>query len=263
MYATLMRRTTLAILTLVFIALPYAAAADETGAPGSNVVTTEKACVTNGGVWLSVPIGATKCVGSGTVTPLEEYIQVFYVYFVGAIGTFAAVMVMWGGYKWVAAAGNRSKIESAKSTIISAAFGLMLTLTSYLLLNIINPKVLNVSVVVKNIPRSNISTGLAVSFPKAGCTSISSLAACTNWEPNCHWVSGDPGTCQPIAMCGVPSGLRDDTDVCCWRDDSWPNPNEYAWTKIPNAQTCKTVCDELHPKGEGNWKEEGNKSKCD
>lgn len=73
------------------------------------------------------------------VNSLGEYIAGFYRYFAGVIGIFAAVMVMWGGIKWLTASGNQSRITDAKDTIYSALIALLITLGSYAILNTINP----------------------------------------------------------------------------------------------------------------------------
>jgi len=70
---------------------------------------------------------------------LGQYILAIYNYGIGLVAVLAVVMIMFGGYKWIFAAGNASSIGSAKSTIISALVGLALALGSYLLLNTINP----------------------------------------------------------------------------------------------------------------------------
>lgn len=70
---------------------------------------------------------------------LGKYILAIYDYSVSLVSVLAVVMIMFGGYKWIFAAGNASSIASAKSTIFSALIGLALVLGSYMLLNTINP----------------------------------------------------------------------------------------------------------------------------
>jgi len=74
------------------------------------------------------------------VTDFAEYVIYFYRYFVGVVGILSTVMVIAGGLLWIVAAGNESKISSAKSTISGAVIGLILTLTSFILLNTISPQ---------------------------------------------------------------------------------------------------------------------------
>lgn len=174
------------------------------------------ACTADDGVWLQVPIGTTRCVGgkSAGMTPLEAYILVFYTYFVGAVGVIAATMVMLGGYKWLTAAGNRSKVESAKNTIVSAAFGLMLTLTSWLLLNVLNPATVD--------SRLNIST---IQKPQ------------------------DESQTPPasVAKCGLFRYEVTAASTCC-KDPRVLRGDRFRYANIPPDQSCETVCGtDFHP----------------
>ncbi|USN53686.1 MAG: transglycosylase SLT domain-containing protein [Candidatus Nomurabacteria bacterium] len=72
-------------------------------------------------------------------TLLSRYIRSFYIYFVWIVGILAVVMTMYAGIQWLTAAGNTSQIENAKSTMNGALVGLVLTLTSYIILQAINP----------------------------------------------------------------------------------------------------------------------------
>jgi len=85
-------------------------------------------------VTLEIPFGTTT-----KVDDLADYISVFYAFIVPLIAIAAVVMVMFGGFKWVTAAGNSGQIGSAKKTITNAVIGLVLALASYLLLYTINP----------------------------------------------------------------------------------------------------------------------------
>ncbi|PIR69589.1 MAG: hypothetical protein COU47_02430 [Candidatus Niyogibacteria bacterium CG10_big_fil_rev_8_21_14_0_10_46_36] len=51
----------------------------------------------------------------------------------------AFVMIVFAGFKWIAAAGNPAAIEDAKDMIIKAVLGLILAFMSWLVLNTINP----------------------------------------------------------------------------------------------------------------------------
>ena len=81
--------------------------------------------------------------GKMCVRSLGEYISGFYRFFAGALGIIAAVMVMWGGIKWMTAGGNASKVKDAKDTIYSAVIALLITLGSYLLLFTVNPQLVS------------------------------------------------------------------------------------------------------------------------
>jgi|GEM_PF-2435567 len=70
---------------------------------------------------------------------LGKYIRAVFVYMVYTIGILSVVMLIFGGIKWVAAAGNPGQINDAKDVITNSIIGLIIGLTSVLLLNVINP----------------------------------------------------------------------------------------------------------------------------
>lgn len=76
---------------------------------------------------------------------MGKYFRAVYIYMVYVVGVLAVVMLIYGGVKWVAAAGNAGQINDAKDVITNAIIGLVIGLTSFLLLNIINPKLLSLS----------------------------------------------------------------------------------------------------------------------
>lgn len=72
-------------------------------------------------------------------TTIAQYIRVIFIFFIWVVGIVATVMVVYGGIKWVAAAGNPSRINDARDVINSAIIGVIIALSSVVLLNIINP----------------------------------------------------------------------------------------------------------------------------
>lgn len=92
-------------------------------------------------VGLEVGIGS-----QGSVThdyPLLAYIEELYIFLVSAIGIIAAAMIMLNGLRWAAAAGNPEMITSAKNGITGAVVGLILALSSYVILFTINPQLVS------------------------------------------------------------------------------------------------------------------------
>lgn len=73
-------------------------------------------------------------------TSIAQYIRVIFIFFVWAVGAIAIVMVIYGGIRWVAAAGNPGRINDARDIINSAVIGVIIALSSIVLLNIINPR---------------------------------------------------------------------------------------------------------------------------
>jgi len=71
---------------------------------------------------------------------LGKYIRAIYNYSLGIVGILAAVVLMIGGVIWLTAGGNVNRVETAKQWIGGALIGLVLMLTSYMLLYQINPE---------------------------------------------------------------------------------------------------------------------------
>ena len=76
-------------------------------------------------------------------TFIGEYIIAIYKYAIGVVGILAAVVMMFGGVRWIMAGGNASAISEAKAWIAAALTGLLLTLGSWMILNTVNPDLVN------------------------------------------------------------------------------------------------------------------------
>ncbi|MDP3900538.1 MAG: hypothetical protein Q8Q23_05685 [bacterium] len=107
---------------------------------------------------LEVPIPDLSFSGDASLW-IAEYVEAIYNYAIGVIGILAAVVMGIGGIVWLTAGGNAAKVSEAKKWIGAALTGLVLALTSYTMLFIINPDLtafqsLNIDQV-KNLPESD------------------------------------------------------------------------------------------------------------
>lgn len=118
-------------------------------------------------VTLEVPIGTTK-----QVHGIAEYVSIFYRFAVSAVAIIAAAMIMYAGISWLTAAGNSQRIGEAKERIIAAISGLIVTLLSFVILNTINPKLVQLQN--PGIPEVALEEGASLSE-----SGISSSAAST------------------------------------------------------------------------------------
>ena len=66
-----------------------------------------------------------------------------YKFLVGSAGMVAVIVMMAGGYLWIFAGGNTARVGQAKDYIGGAVVGLTLALGSYMILNMINPDLIN------------------------------------------------------------------------------------------------------------------------
>ncbi len=82
------------------------------------------------------------CKGSKTeicVNWIGLYIAGIVNYATAVVGILAVIILMLGGVRWLTAAGNSQAVSEAQTWIKNSIFGLVLTLSSYLLLATINP----------------------------------------------------------------------------------------------------------------------------
>jgi len=82
-----------------------------------------------------------------TTEMIGKYIRAIYKYAIGIVGILAAVVLMFGGVLWLTAGGNAERIGNAKSWIGAALTGLVLALTSYMILYMINPALVEFRVI--------------------------------------------------------------------------------------------------------------------
>lgn len=112
---------------------------------------TEKAC---GGlkwgkndVGFCLPAGQTETkISFGGETKFSDvgaFIKSMYRYIIWLSGILAAAMLIIAGFQWAASGGNSDAIGSAKKRIAGALSGLVLLLLSYVILNTVNPNLVN------------------------------------------------------------------------------------------------------------------------
>jgi hypothetical protein len=90
---------------------------------------------------LQVKIGGLSVVGD-----MGEYIEKVYVWLVGTATLIAIVWIMIGGFQWAFAAVSAEQINSAKKRMMNGVIGLVLLLSTYLILFTVNPQLLKMEV---------------------------------------------------------------------------------------------------------------------
>lgn len=70
---------------------------------------------------------------------IAEYISGIYNYSVGLGGIIATVMIIIGGFQYMTAGGDASRVKAGKGRIADAVVGMLLLTGSYVILNTINP----------------------------------------------------------------------------------------------------------------------------
>src|SRR5207248_485956 len=73
-------------------------------------------------------------------SPMLTYFKFIFQLFLAIIVIIGLIMVVIGGYIYMTAGGDGSRLQLAKSFISSALLGIVLALSSYLILNTISPQ---------------------------------------------------------------------------------------------------------------------------
>lgn len=80
------------------------------------------------------------------IKDLPNYIAMLYNFALGIAGILATVMITFGGFLWLTAAGNPNQLSQAKGYVVNAIIGLILTLGAYTILNLVNPRLLTLEI---------------------------------------------------------------------------------------------------------------------
>jgi len=180
--------------------------------------------------------GTTEVVGGKTVT-LTSYLSGMIKLLVALGGALAVLMLVIAGTQYVAAGINPSAKSTAKEHMMNAFIGLTLVLTSYLILNSINPNLVKFNLLLPPVGKmSAITAGVTATpgVPNAVCPSPNDAsAACCPQGVSCRACSG----CSVVANvpnkgCGVGvcflntsllSKIQNINGIGGWRvTESWP-----------------------------------------
>ncbi len=97
--------------------------------------------------------------GFATSGDFQSYISAVYKFGIWTVGIAAMLMIMIGGYMYMMSAGNNTSMQKAKGVITDAIVGLILALTSYLILYEINPNLVNINLGSIGGGSGSVSTG--------------------------------------------------------------------------------------------------------
>jgi len=110
-----------------------------------------------------------------TINWIGEYINAIYKYAIGIVGILAAVVLMIGGVIWITAGGNQTRVGEAKAWIGASLTGLVLALGSFLILQTVNPKLVEINPIsVKKVDKlENNDSGGCCEWPDGNPTTSS------------------------------------------------------------------------------------------
>ncbi len=176
---------------------------------------------------LQVPIPGGNKMDIKSGKAIGEYISGIYNYATGVVGILAAIIMMFGGVRWITAGGNAEAVGEAKKWIGGALSGMVLVTCSYLILYTVNPDLtVFKKIEIKNCGTENCNSAEKCEIsktngdPKYKCIPISDSNEATS---NCLPSPSDIAEIQEQfcnAQCNQ-FGLRnynvstDNSEICC------------------------------------------------
>lgn len=156
---------TLGIFTAIFSTNAYTPSAKENIDYKPQVNIPGMQGETNGEYTVSSPGGTSedgKAYKNSTLLP--RYIEAVYKYAIGVVGILATVVMMYGGVLWIVSTGNAERVGEAKAWIGAALSGLVLTLSSYTILYLVNPDLLTFKPLkIQNLEKKILTNGQDIS----------------------------------------------------------------------------------------------------
>lgn len=133
---------------------------------------------------------------------LSQYVVGLYNFLLSIVGIVAVMMLIIGGMKYIAAAGNASVISDAKDTIWNAILGLLLALLSWVIVSTINPDVLYIKHPASSLIGNEFENDLGVCGVYDGtvCTCKDGTTPPAGDQPACETA------CEDTDACGLTKG---------------------------------------------------------
>lgn len=191
-----------------------------------------------------------------TVGRLDSYLRDIYTFAFWAVGIAVVFMLTIGGFMYLTAAGNTSRMESAKTVIFDAILGLVLALVAWLFLYVINPDLVNLNLRAISItpissrppaPATPTTPGTPPGVPSGTSITCNSVPG-VNCNP-CVNCSAIP-TSINYKPCGLGScylnsallaKISNISGVSGWRiTESWP-PTVYHSSSCHTNGTCADI----------------------
>ncbi len=146
-------------------------------------------------------------IGGAQIADLPGYIQAVYDFAIGAAAVLAATMMMIGGFQYLTAGGDGGRVSAAKERITGALVGLLLVSSAYLILNTINPNLLNLELPLMPVVQRKIFVGCEAAASCAPCGEEFDIKMGT--DASGRAVAPREGDCSVV----VPKGQGDVTCV--------------------------------------------------
>jgi hypothetical protein len=165
---------------------------------------------------------------AGTITGymysnlLPRYIRTLYDYGLMIAGILAAIVLMGGGLIWLTSGGDSGKVTQAKELITGSISGLVILLAAWIILNTINPDLINLKAVKTEVVRR----ATFCCDPVSGNAPLGSGGNCTTGKKcldgEVCMNQGDGAQTNKFAC------IDTNSYICC----------EYEWSANPDRKEC-------------------------
>ncbi len=108
----------------------------------------------------------TSYTSSATLAP---FINTLYTYTIGIATILAVIEIIWGGFLWMGSGASVSNKETGRNKIVMSIFGLVLVLSPYIILSLINPGMLSLRLGTKNLTLKQNSAKKITPAKTSGC----------------------------------------------------------------------------------------------
>jgi hypothetical protein len=166
---------------------------------------------------------------------IAEYVKAIYQLGAFLIALLAAVMIMYAGYRWILAGGNATVVTKSKTIIVEALIGLVIIMSSYIILRSINPALVD-------LPFINVPT---VANPTSGGGSATNCDGCSKIDAavNNNSSGVDPVLLKSILVGGecCSAALSSDGFGSCGYSQALPYTRTWCGISGTASETCKKV----------------------
>jgi hypothetical protein len=171
---------------------------------------------------------------------MARYIRAVYIFFVWIVGLLAVVMIIYGGIRWISAAGNTGHIKEARDIVTNAIAGVVLALLSVVILRTINPDLTQLKTLALKQVAPITEIGEYTKYPDfAVCAGDFNHVCGTIYDQKFN--DGTTSSCYGT-YCKIEKGVR---SIC-----QIPYNTTSKQYEVP---TCVTSITTIYPKNEGSF----------
>jgi hypothetical protein len=174
---------------------------------------------------------------------LMELVSAIFGFLLIIAGLATFVMIVWGGISYLTSAGDPSKTSDAKSQIFSAVLGLIIILASWMILNTINPQLVELREPgVPESPEAGELEGLMGACVEGESATVE-LFSKKNYNAESRFACFDPGESQSSGIArDINSVQVNGGAVRFYEDENYGGRSICFTSSYPDLGECGIVC---------------------